>query len=153
MKALNPILHRQVSQSTKDPALEMLGYHGIRIPVDAGTNVDAVSSALQSAVLERQSHLHDLEKSTERSVAAQVADSVNMADGELQNLLGVLYAYSPYSTVNLMDGRSKKRLEHLDHELASLGEGIRKLDLNRLAEAEHERLLVAFGELEHQADA
>ena len=141
MKNMNPILHRQ---GVKDPALEILGYHGIRIPVESGTDGEVVSQALRSAIFERQSRLHDLQRSTEQSVAAQVAESINMANGELQNLLGVLYAHSPYATVHLADSKAKDRLEHLDHEIEGLGDGIKRLDVDRLAEAEQTRLSAAL---------
>ncbi|CAD0048749.1 unnamed protein product [Aureobasidium pullulans] len=140
-KNMNPILHRQ---GVKDPALEILGYHGIRIPVESGTDGEAVSQALRSAMFERQSRLHDLQRSTEQSVAAQVAESINMVDGELQNLLEVLYAHSPYATVHLADSKAKDRLEHLDHEIEGLGDGIKRLDVDRLAEAEQTRLSAAL---------
>ncbi|KAI4725709.1 hypothetical protein E4T49_06562 [Aureobasidium sp. EXF-10728] len=140
-KLANPILHRQ---GAKDPVLEILGHHGLRISPEAATDPEAVSQALQSAVLERQSRLRDLQTSTELSVAAQVAESVNMADGGLQTLMGALYAYSPYTTVHLGDNKAKQRLEHLDHEIESLGDGIRRLDTERLAEAEQRRLLAAL---------
>lgn len=138
---MNPILHRQ---EAKDPALEILGYHGIRIPVESGTDGEVVSQALRSAIFERQSRLQDLQRSTEQSVAAQVAESINMANGELQNLLGVLYAHSPYATVHLADSKAKDRLEHLDHEIEGLGDGIKRLDVDRLAEAEQTRLSAAL---------
>ncbi|CAC9887255.1 unnamed protein product [Aureobasidium pullulans] len=140
-KNMNPILHRQ---EAKDPALEILGYHGIRIPVESGTDGEVVSQALRSAIFERQSRLQDLQRSTEQSVAAQVAESINMANGELQNLLGVLYAHSPYATVHLADSKAKDRLEHLDHEIEGLGDGIKRLDVDRLAEAEQTRLSAAL---------
>ncbi|THY06333.1 hypothetical protein D6D01_09907 [Aureobasidium pullulans] len=140
-KNMNPILHRQ---GAKDPALEILGYHGIRIPVESGSDGDVVSQALRSAIFERQSRLHDLQRSTEQSVAAQVAESINMANGEMQNLLGVLYAHSPYATVHLADSQAKDRLEHLDHEIEGLGDGIKRLDVDRLAEAEQTRLSAAL---------
>ncbi|CAD0013104.1 unnamed protein product, partial [Aureobasidium pullulans] len=141
MKNMNPILHRQ---GVKDPALEILGYHGIRVPVESGTDGEVVSQAFRSAIFERQSRLHDLQRSTEQSVAAQVAESINMVDGELQNLLGVLYAHSPYATVHLADSKAKDRLEHLDHEIEGLGDGIKRLDVDRLAEAEQTRLSAAL---------
>ncbi|KAI4751955.1 hypothetical protein E4T52_06960 [Aureobasidium sp. EXF-3400] len=141
-KAMNPILHRQ---GAKDPALEILGYYGIRIPTESGTDPEAVSQALRSAVLERQSRLQGLSKSTESSIAAQVAESVNSADGELQTLMGALFAYTPYSTVHLADSKVKQRLEHLDHDIEKLGDGIKRLDVNRLAKAEQERLSAALG--------
>lgn len=141
-KTMNPILHRQ---GAKDPALEILGHHGIRMPVESGTDPEAVSQALHSAVLERQSRLQDLQKSTESSFAAQVADSINIADGDLQTLLGALYAYSPYTTVNLADSKARQRLEHLDHEIERLGDGIKRLDVDRLADAEQRRLSAALG--------
>ncbi|THY46957.1 hypothetical protein D6C99_05929 [Aureobasidium pullulans] len=141
MKNMNPILHRQ---GVKDPALEILGYHGIRVPVESVTDGEVVSQALRSAMFERQSRLHDLQRSTEQSVAAQVAESINMVHGELQNLLGVLYAHSPYATVHLADGKAKDRLEHLDHEIEGLGDGIKRLDVDRLAEAEQTRLSAAL---------
>ncbi|KAH0002553.1 hypothetical protein KCU78_g14303, partial [Aureobasidium melanogenum] len=141
-KTMNPILHRQ---GAKDPALEMLGYHGIRIPVDSGTDPETVSQALLSAVLERQSRLQDLQKSTESSIAAQVAESINIADGDLQTLLGALYAYSPHITVHLADSKVKQRLEHLDREIERLGDGIKRLDVDHLAEAEQRRLSAALG--------
>ncbi|THY74225.1 hypothetical protein D6C86_07343 [Aureobasidium pullulans] len=140
-KNMNPILHRQ---GVKDPALEILGYHGIRIPVESGSDGEVVSQALRSAIFERQSRLQDLQRSTEQSVAAQVAESINMANGELQNLLGVLYAHSPYATVHLADSKAKDRLEHLDHEIEGLGDGIKRLDVDRLAEAEQTRLSAAL---------
>ncbi|THW18199.1 hypothetical protein D6D23_07787 [Aureobasidium pullulans] len=140
-KNVNPILHRQ---GVKDPALEILGYHGIRVPVESGSDGEVVSQALRSAMFERQSRLHDLQRSTEQSVAAQVAESINMVDGELQNLLGVLYAHSPYATVHLADSKAKDRLEHLDHEIEGLGDGIKRLDVDRLAEAEQTRLSAAL---------
>lgn len=143
-KTTNPILHRQ---GAKDPALEILGHHGIRIPVESGTDPEAVSQALHSAVLERQSRLQDLQKSTEVSIAAQVAESINIADGDLQTLLGALYAYSPHTTVHLADGKAKQRLEHLDHDIERLGDGIKRLDIDRLTEAEQRRLLAALGQL------
>lgn len=139
---MNPILHRQGS---KDSALEVLGYYGIRLPTEAGADPDAVSQALQSAVSDRQSRLQDLSKSTELSLAAQVAESVNSADGELQTLMGALHAYSPYSTVHLADSRVKQRLEHLDHDIEKLGDGIKRLDVDRLAKAEQARLSAALG--------
>ncbi|KAI5205175.1 hypothetical protein E4T39_03277 [Aureobasidium subglaciale] len=142
-KVADPILHRQ---GIKDPALEILGYHGIRIPTESGTDSDAVSHALELAVLERQSRLRDLQRSTEHSVSAHVAESINLADGELQNLIGALYAHSTYNTVHLADSRAKGRLEHLDHEIESLGDGIKRLDVNRLAEAEQTRLSAALGQ-------
>jgi phenylalanyl-tRNA synthetase beta subunit len=139
---MNPILHRQ---GAKDPALEILGYYGIRIPTESGTDPEAVSQALRSAVLERQSRLQGLSKSTESSIAAQVAESVNSADGELQTLMGAVFAYTPYSTVHLADSKVKQRLEHLDHDIEKLGDGIKRLDVNRLAKAEQERLSAALG--------
>ena len=142
IKATNPILHRQ---GAKDPALEILGYYGIRIPTESGTDPEAVSQALRSAVLERQSRLRDLSKSTELSIAAQVAESINTAEEELQNLMGALNAYSPYSTVHLADSKVKQRLEHLDHDIEELGDGIKRLDVDRLAKAEHDRLSAALG--------
>jgi hypothetical protein len=141
-KTIDPILHRQ---GAKDPALEMLGYHGIRIPVDSGTDPETVSQALLSAVLERQSRLQDLQKSTESSIAAQVAESINIADGDLQTLLGALYAYSPHTTVHLADSKVKQRLQYLDHEIERLGDDIKRLDVDRLAEAEQRRLSAALG--------
>ncbi|KAG9694454.1 hypothetical protein KCU95_g5631, partial [Aureobasidium melanogenum] len=140
-KTMNPILHRQ---GAKDPALEMLGYHSIRIPTESGTDSESVSQALHSAVLERQSRLQDLQKSTESSIAAQVAESINNADGDLQTLLGALYAYSPHSTVHLADSKVKKRLEYLDHEIERLGDGIKRLDVDQLAEVEQKRLSAAL---------
>lgn len=140
-KAMNPILHRQ---GAKDPALEILGYYGIRIPTESGTDPEVVSQALRSAVLERQSRLRDLSKSTELSIAAQVAESINLADGELQTLMEALYAYSPYSTVHLADSKVKQRLEHLDHDIEKLGNGIKRLDVDRLAKAEQTRLSAAL---------
>ena len=141
---MNPILHRQ---GAKDPALEILGHHGIRLPVDSGTDPEVVFQALHLAVLERQSRLRDLQKSTELSIAAQIADSINMADGDLQNLLGGLYAYSPHTTVHLADNKAKERLEHLDHEIERLGDGIKRLDIDGLAEVEQRRLSAALGPL------
>ncbi|CAD0106086.1 unnamed protein product [Aureobasidium uvarum] len=140
-KLTNPILHRQ---GAKDPVLEILGHHGIRIPTETTADPEAVSQALRIAVLERQSRLQDLQMATELSVAAQVAESINMADGELQTLMGALYAYSPYANVHLTDSKVKQRLEHLDHEIESLGDGIKRLDVDRLAEAEQRRLAAAL---------
>lgn len=139
---MNPILHRQ---EAKDPALEILGHYGIRLPTESGTDPEAVSQALRSAVLERQSRLHDLSKSTELSMAAQVAESVDSADAEFQTLLGALHAYSPYSTVHLADSKVKQRLEDLDHEIEKLGDGIKRLDIDRLTKAEQARLSAALG--------
>lgn len=141
---MDPILHRQ---GARDPALEILGHYGIRLPVDSETDPEAVSQALHSAMLERRSRLEDLQTSTESSIAAQVAESINMADGDLQNLLGALYAYSPHTTVHLADNKAKHRLEHLDHEIEKLGDGIKRLDVDRLAEAEQRRLSAALGPL------
>lgn len=141
-KSMNPILHRQ---GVKDPALEILGYYGVRIPTESGSDPEAVSQALRSAVLERQSRLQDLSKSTELSVAAQVAESVNLAEAELQTLMKALYAYSPYTTVHLADSKVKQRLEHLDHDIENLGDGIKRLDVDRLAKAEQARLSAALG--------
>ncbi|KAI4715855.1 hypothetical protein E4T48_07959 [Aureobasidium sp. EXF-10727] len=140
-KVANPILHRH---GAKDPVSEILGYHGLRISTEAAIDPEAMSQALQSAVLQRQSRLRDLQTSTELSVAAQVAETINMADGELQTLMGALYVYSPYTTVHLGDNRAKQRLDNLDHEIESLGDGIRRLDTERLAEAEQRRLLAAL---------
>ena len=142
IKSTNPILHRQ---GAKDPAVEILGYYGIRLPAESGTDHDAVSQVLRSAILERQSRLQDLSKSTELSLAAQVAESINLADGELQTLMGALYAYSPYTTVHLADNQVKQRLEHLDHDIENLGDGIKRLDVDRLAKAEQARLSAALG--------
>jgi hypothetical protein len=141
-KAANPILHRQ---GNKDPALEILGHYGIRIQAGPATDPETVSRTLQSAVLERQSRLQDLSKSTELSIAAQVAESTNLADGELQSLMSALHAYSPYSTVHLTDSKVKQRLEYLDHEIEKLGDGIKRLDVDRLAKAEQARLSAALG--------
>jgi hypothetical protein len=141
-KAMNPILHRQ---GTKDPALEILGHYGIWIHAEVATNPKTVSQTLQSAVRERQSRLQDLSNSTELSTAAQVAESINLADGELQTLTSALHAYSPYSTVHLTDSKAKQRLEHLDHEIEKLGDGIKRLDVDRLAKAEQARLSAALG--------
>lgn len=140
---MNPILHRQ---GAKDPALEILGYHGIRIPTESGTDGEVVSQALRSAIVERQSRLQDLQRSTEQSVAAQVAESINLSDGELKNLLEVLYAHSPYATVHLADSKAKDRLEHLDHDIEGLGDGIKRLDIDRIADAEQMRLSAALGQ-------
>jgi hypothetical protein len=139
---MNPILHRQ---GAKDPALEILGHYGIRFQADSATDPKAVSQALRSAVFERQSRLQDLSRSTELSITAQVAEAISLADGELQTLMGALYAYSPYSTVHLADSKVKQRLEHLDHEIESLGDGIKRLDVDRLAKAEQQRLSAALG--------
>jgi hypothetical protein len=141
-KVMNPILHRQ---GAKDPALEILGHYGIRFQADSATDPKAVSQALRSAVFERQSRLQDLSRSTELSITAQVAEAISLADGELQTLMGALYAYSPYSTVHLADSKVKQRLEHLDHEIESLGDGIKRLDVDRLAKAEQQRLSAALG--------
>ncbi|KAI4856722.1 hypothetical protein E4T45_01805 [Aureobasidium sp. EXF-8846] len=142
MKAANPILHRQ---GNKDPAMDILGHYGIRIQVEAATDPKTVSQTLQSTVLERQSRLQDLSRSTELSVAAQVAESINLADGELQTLMSALHAYTPYSTVHLTDSKVKQRLEHLDHEIEKLGDSIKRLDVDRLAKAEQGRLSAALG--------
>lgn len=141
-KSMNSILHRR---GTQDSALEILGHHGIRLSVNSGTDPMAVSQALHTAVIERQSRLQILQKSTESSIAAQVAESINIADGDLQTLLGALYAYSPHTTVHLADSKVKQRLEHLDHEIERLGDSIKKLDVDRLAEAEQKRLSAALG--------
>ncbi|CAD0081654.1 unnamed protein product, partial [Aureobasidium vineae] len=140
-KLTNPILHRQ---GAKDPILEILGHHGIRISTETATDPEAVSHVLTLAIHERQSRLQDLQKATELSIAAQVAESINMADGELQTLMGVLCAYSPYATVHLTESKVKQRLERLDHEIESLGDGIKRLDVDRLAEAEQRRLSAAL---------
>jgi len=141
-KSMNPILHRQ---GAKDPALEILGHYGIRLPTGLETDLETVSQSLRSAVLERQSRLRDLSKSTELSITAQVAESVRLADEELQTLMSALYAYSSYSTVHLANSKVKQRLEHLDHDIENLGEGIKRLDVDRLAKAEQARLSVALG--------
>jgi hypothetical protein len=138
---MNPILHRQ---GVKDPALEILGHYGIRVQAESATDPEAVSQALRSVVLERQSRLQDLSKSTESSITAQVAEAIDLADGEMQTLMGALYAYSHYSTVHLADSQVKQRLEHLDHDIEKLGDGIKRLDVDRLAKAEQERLSAAL---------
>jgi hypothetical protein len=125
--------------------LEILGHYGIRIQAETATNPETVSQTLQSALLERQSRLQELSKSTELSIAAQVAESINLADGESQTLMSALRAYSPYSTVHLTDSKVKQRLEHLDHEIEKLGDGIKRLDTDRLAKAEQARLSAALG--------
>lgn len=139
---MNPILHRQ---GAKDPALEILGHYGIRLPTGFETDLETVSQTLRSAVLERQSRLRDLSKSTELSITAQVAESVELADEELQILMSALYAYSSYSTVHLADSKVKQRLERLDHDIENLGDGIKRLDVDRLAKAEQARLSAALG--------
>jgi hypothetical protein len=141
-KTINPILHRQ---GVKDPILETLGHYGVRIQAESATDPMIVSQALRSAVPERQSRLQDLSKSTELSIAAQVAESINTTDGELQTLMSALHAYSPYSTVHLTENKVKQRLEHLDHEIEKLGDGIKRLDVDRLAKAEQARLSAALG--------
>jgi septation ring formation regulator EzrA len=59
--------------------------------------------------------------------------------------MSALHAYSPYSTVHLTDSKVKQRLERLDHEIEKLGDGIKRLDVDRLAKAEQARLSAALG--------
>jgi hypothetical protein len=144
-KNANPILHRQ-HQAPKDAALELLTYHGIRIPTDTHpTDTQTVTSILHSAIKDRHSRLQDLQTSTQQSISTQVAESVDFADGALQDLMGALYAYSPYTTVNLTHSNVTERLASLDHDIESLGEGIKRLHLGRLAEVEERRLTSALG--------
>ncbi|KAH0284247.1 hypothetical protein M436DRAFT_34934 [Aureobasidium namibiae CBS 147.97] len=140
-KSMNPILHRQ---GAKDPALEILGHYGIRLPTDFEIDPETVFQSLRSAVFERQSRLRDLSMSTELSITAQVAESVKLADEELQTLMSALYAYSSYSTVHLEDTKVKQRLEHLDHDIENLGDDIKRLDVDRLAKTEQARLSTAL---------
>ena len=134
-----PNLLRQ-NPTTKNPALELLGYHSIRLPPTNTSSSSSLTDTLKTAIHTRQLRLSSLSTSTQSTITAQIAEATNTADADLQNLLGVLFAHSPFAGVNLVDRGVKERLEALDGSIAKAGEGIRALDLGELGERERRRL-------------
>lgn len=120
------------------PASEFLRHHAIQTPAARETKPEALEAALESASSTRKSRLAGLAQSTDESLAAQIASSLDLADTQLQTLLNAVHAYSPYGSINLTDKEMKQRLAQLDKGIEGLGDRLRGIDLQAMTDRERE---------------
>lgn len=125
--------------SAKDPVMDLLRHHGIRLPAELSNDL-VVQSVLQSATNEKTSRLEQLSQSIDELVISQMSEAVNVGDSHMQGLLQALYAYSPYGSVNVRDPDFTRRLEELDTDTEKLGDDLRRSDPNMVIEEEKRKL-------------
>jgi hypothetical protein len=114
-----------------DAAAQLLRLLDIRLP-DAGDGTK-LSQTLHTVKLERQDRLAAFTSSTDESLTRLLSESLGRADVDARDLLGAVFAYSPYGERKLVDGEVQRELDVLEGRTQSVGEKMRELDVEGLA--------------------
>jgi hypothetical protein len=113
-----------------DAAAQLLRVLDIRLP-DAG-DVAKLSQTLCNIKLERQDRLAAFTSSTDESLTRLLGESLGRADVDARDLLGAVFAHSPYGERRLVEGAVQRELDVLEGRTQSVGEKMRELDVDGL---------------------
>lgn len=133
-KGLKPLRLVQANLSeSQDPAVPFLRYHEIRFQ-DGGSE-DKLLNVLTSTARDRRQRLDHLAKSTEETISTAMTKSLSQPDADVQDILGAIYAQSRYGTTHLVDDSSQAQLDGLEHKTQTLGDEMREVDVDAIANA------------------
>lgn len=133
-KGLKPLRLVQANRSEmQDPAIQLLRQHDIRVPEN--TSSAKLAEVLEAALSERKERLATLAEATEQTITDTITQSLAKIDAELQVLLESVFAYSEYGTVRLVDGEVQSGLEKLEIGTQRVGDDMRELDVDAVANA------------------
>jgi hypothetical protein len=114
-----------------DAAAQLLRLLDVRLPAETG-DVAKLSQALHNVKLERQDRLAAFTSSTDESLTRLLGESLGRADVDARDLLGAVFAHSPYGERKLVDGDVQRELDVLEGRTQSVGEKMRELDVDGL---------------------
>ncbi|KAK4548150.1 hypothetical protein LTR36_010019 [Oleoguttula mirabilis] len=129
-RGLKPLRLVQANLS-EDPTSQLLRHFDIRTADPNDTS--KLATTLERAIHERQDRLGELGGGTERTLSDQLGQTMRKADRDVEDLLGAVYAHSPYGTVRLVDAGIQAALEGLEEKTQDLGQQMRSLDIDGLA--------------------
>ncbi|KAF2721419.1 hypothetical protein K431DRAFT_70112 [Polychaeton citri CBS 116435] len=125
-KGLRPLMLLSRSHDGQDPALSLIHHLGI-------TNVDGMddvnlTKALKAAIAEGRERQASLANSTDNGMTRMLSDSLARGDKDVEDLLSAVHTYSPFATLETMDGTVRAGLDSLQDKTQSLGLAVRQLD-------------------------
>ena len=131
-KGLKPLRLVQANLlESQDPAVQLLRQLDIRLPEpkDAAQLLDN----LGPAVLEKSRKLSSFSGNSEQDVSDQATQSLTEVGQDVQSLLSAVFAYSPYATINLVNGECAKGVDRLEQKTQSLGDEMRQLGTDQIS--------------------
>jgi hypothetical protein len=112
-----------------DASAQLLRHLDLRLPDSAAADAPKLSQVLQSAKVDRQDKLAAFASSTEESLTKLLGESLNKADVDAKDLLGAVFAHSPYGERRLVDQDVQRELDVLEGRTQTVGEQMRRLDI------------------------
>jgi len=114
-----------------DASAQLLRHLDIRQPDPV--NVAKLSQDLQAARIDRQDKLASFASSTDASLTKLLGESLHKADVDARDLLSAVFAHSQYGERRLADEDVQKELDVLEGRTQTVGEQMRRLDVDGLA--------------------
>ncbi|KAF2237007.1 hypothetical protein EV356DRAFT_512281 [Viridothelium virens] len=105
----------------EDPADRLLRHLDIQ---PKGDRAEHARNACESAVNDRQKRLQEHCETTDRSMLKSLAESLDLADTDLQNLLSSVYGYTEFNNARLSDRTSEERIHNLE---GAIDKAVKKL--------------------------
>lgn len=115
---------------TQDPAAALSRHLDIKV-----ADPTKLLEILEQTLCDRQSQLGDLSRSTVTVMSDQVAESLNKADGNVQDLLAAVFAQTKYATVKVVDGEVQDTFNKLEVTTQTVGREMRNLDMDATMDA------------------
>nr|POF00976.1 hypothetical protein CFP56_20924 [Quercus suber] len=113
---------------TQDAALALARHLDVKI-----TDPGKLAEVLEQTCGEREERLESLSRGTARAMADQMAETMNKADKDVQDLLGAVFAYAKFATVNIRNMETQEMLDQLEKQTQLVGDEMRSLDVDRFA--------------------
>lgn len=114
-----------------DASAQLLRLLDIRQPDPV--NVAKFSQDLQAARIDRQDKLSSFASTTDESLTKLLGESLHKADVDARDLLSAVFAHSQYGERRLADEEVQKELDVLEGRTQTVGEQMRRLDVDGLA--------------------
>ena len=130
-RGLKPLRLVQANLSeSHDPATQLLRHLDIR--TSESDDSMRLSELIGAAVIEKNGKLLSLSASSEQRITDQVVQSLDITESSLQTLLSVVYAYSPFKTVSLVQNDLTEGIDRLEQKTRTMGEQMRDLDADKI---------------------
>jgi hypothetical protein len=101
--------------------------HSLNV-ISGRDDVEIPEEVIRSLQSERETQLHEHEKSSASSSSQTLAEVLGQSEKQLSALLDSLYCNSKFNTINMSDPIQDSQLNKLEEDVEKLGKGIASLD-------------------------
>ena len=130
-RGLKPLRLVQANLSEpQDPAAQLL--RSLDIKTSNSSESTQLAEEIDKVAGDKSDKLLSLANSSEQGISDQVVRSISKADADVQVLLSAVYAYSPYSSISLVNGEGTDGIDGLEQKTRTLGEEMRQSNVDGL---------------------